>query len=135
MGNSSLKKKSKFLNASPIWPGIQRHLNMSPPLHYPSLILWKPILPASFSPVPIVFIHSWCAVSALHPQTLGCLCFWFSNPAVHLNETYWFIHNWSWIKEIRLQFCSLSSVLWWWLKGKKGRKLTIALFIIRKYWN
>lgn len=133
MGNSSLQKESKFLNIilksqlakdSRVLLNLSHHCITNPPF------LLKSLLSASISPVQL-FLSIFNVLSQLFNLKLrDCLYFWFCNPGVHLNGTYWFIHNWSWIKEIGFQFCSFSSVLWWWLRKKrKGRELTITLSI------
>lgn len=102
---------------------ICHHHWITPPL------LLNSSLPASFSPAQL-FLSILKVLSQLfNLKFRDCLYFWFCNHGVHLNWTYWFIHNWSWIKEIRFQFCSFSSVLWWWLRGEKKEGSWQSLYL------
>ena len=107
--NSSLQEKCKFLNKhlSPSWPGIQRHFESVTTTAWPLLnSTLKSLLPVSFPPVQLFL------------SNLNVLCKLF-NLKLRDFLLLLILKYWSWIKEIRLQFCSLPSVLWWWLKGGK----------------
>lgn len=129
--NSSLQEKSKFLNITLKFQlARDSKALLICHLHWitPPILLKALLLPDSFSPVQLFLTTLKVLPQLFNLKFRDCLYFWFCNPGVHLNWTYWFIHNWSWIKEIRFQFCSFSSVLWWWLRKKKrGGELTIAI--------